>query len=116
MLTGVTADMAVMSEEPFGPIAPITTFASFDEGIAIANSTRYGLAGFVFTRDLATAFRASEELEVGMVGVNQLTIATAEAPFGGVKASGFGREGGAEGLDGYTVTKYMSMLLGDGPA
>ena len=116
VLTGVTADMAVMSEEPFGPIAPITTFASFDEGIAIANSTRSGLAGFVFTRDLATAFRASEELEVGMVGVNQLTIATAEAPFGGVKASGFGREGGAEGLDGYTVTKYMSMLLGDGPA
>jgi succinate-semialdehyde dehydrogenase/glutarate-semialdehyde dehydrogenase len=116
VLTGVTADMAVMSEEPFGPVAPITTFGSFDEGIAIANSTRYGLAGFVFTRDLATAFHAAEELEVGMVGVNQLTIATAEAPFGGVKASGFGREGGSEGIDGYTVTKYMSMLIGEGPA
>lgn len=115
VLTGVDAGMRVMREEPFGPIAPITTFTTFDEAIAIANSTPYGLGGFVFTEDLTTAFRASEELEVGMVGVNHLTIATAEAPFGGVKHSGFGREGGAEGIDGYTVTKYLSMLLRETP-
>jgi succinate-semialdehyde dehydrogenase/glutarate-semialdehyde dehydrogenase len=115
VLTGVHADMRVMREEPFGPIAPITTFATFDEAISIANATPYGLGGFVFTDDLTTAFRASEELEVGMVGVNHLTIATAEAPFGGVKLSGHGREGGSEGIDGYTVTKYVSMRLGDLP-
>ncbi len=94
--------MRVMNEEPFGPIAPITTFAGFDEAIALGNATSYGLGGFVFTEDLTTAFRASEELEVGMVGVNHLTIATAEAPFGGVKLSGYGREGGTEGIDSYT--------------
>lgn len=112
VLTGVRADMRVMQEEPFGPIAPIATFATFDEAVSIANATPYGLGGFVFTDDLTTAFRASEELEVGMVGVNHLTIATAEAPFGGVKRSGHGREGGSEGIDGYTVTKYVSMRLG----
>ena len=79
VLTGVRADMRVMQEEPFGPIAPIATFATFDEAVSIANATPYGLGGFVFTDDLTTAFRASEELEVGMVGVNHLTIATAEA-------------------------------------
>jgi succinate-semialdehyde dehydrogenase/glutarate-semialdehyde dehydrogenase len=115
VLTEVLPDMRVMTEEPFGPIAPITTFASFDEAIALANATPYGLGGFVFTEDLTTAFRASEELEVGMVGVNHLTIATAEAPFGGVKLSGYGREGGTEGIDGYTVTKYTSLLLGERP-
>ncbi|MEV4257642.1 NAD-dependent succinate-semialdehyde dehydrogenase [Spirillospora sp. NPDC049652] len=113
VLTGVSTDMRVMREEPFGPIAPIATFATFDEAVAVANATPYGLAGFVFTGDLTTAFRASEELEVGMVGVNHLTIATAEAPFGGVKQSGHGREGGAEGIDDYTVTKYVSMRIGD---
>ncbi|MBA0051277.1 NAD-dependent succinate-semialdehyde dehydrogenase [Streptomyces sp. AJS327] len=115
VLSGVRPEMRVMREEPFGPVAPLTTFASFDEAIALANSTPYGLGGFVFTRDLATAHRASEALEVGMVGVNHLTIATAEAPFGGVKLSGHGREGGSEGVDGYTVTKYTSMRL-DGPS
>ena len=111
VLTGVTSDMAVMSQEPFGPVAPITSFATFDEAVALANSTPYGLAGFVFTRDLALAYRAAEALEVGMVGVNHLTIATAEAPFGGVKHSGFGREGGTEGIDSYTHVKYVNMLL-----
>jgi len=111
VLTGVRDDMRVMAEEPFGPIAPIAAFATFAEAIARANATPYGLAGFVFTEDLATAFRAAEELDVGMVGVNELTIATAEAPFGGVKRSGFGREGGSEGLDDYTVVKYVNMRL-----
>lgn len=111
VLTGADPGMRVMREEPFGPIAPITTFDTFEEAIAIANATPYGLGGFVFTDDLSTAFRASEELEVGMVGINHLTIATAEAPFGGVKQSGFGREGGTEGIDDYTVTKYLNMKL-----
>ncbi|WP_433220699.1 NAD-dependent succinate-semialdehyde dehydrogenase [Microtetraspora malaysiensis] len=111
VLSGVSDDMQVMIEEPFGPIAPISTFTSFDEALTRANATPYGLAGFVFTEDLTTAFRACEELETGMVGVNELAIATAEAPFGGVKRSGFGREGGSEGLDDYTVAKYINMRL-----
>ncbi len=116
VLTGVTQDMDVMIEEPFGPIAPITPFADFDTAIELANSTVYGLAGFVYTRDLALAYRASEALEVGMVGVNHLTIATAEAPFGGVKYSGFGREGGTEGVESYTHAKYINMLLPENPS
>ncbi len=115
VLTDVSDDMTVMTEEPFGPVAPITSFASFDEAVARANSTPYGLAGFVYTRDLALAHRAAEALEVGMVGVNHLTIATAEAPFGGVKYSGYGREGGAEGIDAYTHAKYINMLLPENP-
>ncbi len=103
--------MQVMQEEPFGPIAPFTTFAESDEVLARANATPYGLAGFVFTRDLRTAQLAAEGLEVGMVGVNQFVIATAEAPFGGVKSSGFGREGGTEGIESYTITKYVSTRL-----
>ena len=115
VLTNVSQDMDVMTEEPFGPIAPITSFATFDEAIAMANSTPYGLAGFVYTRDLALAYRASEALEVGMVGVNHVTIATAEAPFGGVKDSGFGREGGTEGVESYTHAKYVNVLLPENP-
>jgi succinate-semialdehyde dehydrogenase / glutarate-semialdehyde dehydrogenase len=111
VLTGVTDAMAVMRTEPFGPIAPITTCASWEEAVDIANAVPYGLAGFVFTRDLRAAFEVSEALEVGMVGVNHLTVATAEAPFGGVKSSGMGREGGSEGIDAYTVTKYINMKL-----
>lgn len=116
VLTGVTQEMDVMTEEPFGPIAPITSFSEFDEAIAIANSTAFGLAGFVYTRDLDTAYRASEALETGMVGVNHLTIATAEAPFGGVKYSGFGREGGTEGIEAYTHAKYVNILLPGPPS
>jgi succinate-semialdehyde dehydrogenase/glutarate-semialdehyde dehydrogenase len=115
VLTDVTDDMAVMTEEPFGPVAPIVSFSSFDEAIARANATPYGLAGFVYTRDLALAHRAAEALEVGMVGVNHLTIATAEAPFGGVKQSGFGREGGTEGVEAYTQAKYVNVMLPENP-
>ena len=111
VLTDVTPQMRVMREEPFGPIAPITTFATYDEGISAANATQFGLAAFVYTRDLGIAYRASEDLEAGMVGVNHLTVATAEAPFGGVKASGFGREGGTEGVEDYTYAKYVNMML-----
>lgn len=116
VLTGVTQDMDVMTEEPFGPIAPITAFTDFDQAISIANSTAFGLAGFVYTRDLDTAYRASEALETGMVGVNHLTIATAEAPFGGVKYSGFGSEGDTEGVEAYTHPKYVNVLLPGPPS
>ncbi len=101
----------LMREEPFGPLAPIVTFSGFGDAIAFANATEYGLAAYVFTNDLRTAFRASEALEVGMVGVNQLLLSTAEIPFGGVKQSGFGREGGSEGVESYTVTKHVHVRL-----
>lgn len=111
VLTGVPAHAAIMSDEPFAPVAPITEFDTLDEAIALANSTAYGLASYVFTRDLRTAILASERIEAGMVGVNTLAIATAEAPFGGTKDSGFGREGGAEGVLDYTTTKYVNIQI-----
>ena len=111
VLDSVPDDARMMREEPFGPVAPFTTFASTDEVLQRANSAPYGLAGYVFTRDLRTANVVAEELEVGMVGVNHLLLATAEAPFGGVKHSGFGREGGVEGIESYTVAKCINVLL-----
>ena len=109
VLDRVDASARMLREEPFGPLAPISTFASFDEAVAFANASAYGLAAYVFTTDLATAFRASEALEAGMVGVNQLLLSSAEIPFGGVKDSGFGREGGSEGLEAYTVAKHLHL-------
>jgi succinate-semialdehyde dehydrogenase/glutarate-semialdehyde dehydrogenase len=103
--------MRILREEPFCPVAPITTFRNLEDAIAKANVSNYGLAGYVFTNSTATMFRASEGLEVGMVGVNNMVIASAEMPFGGVKQSGFGREGGLEGIEYYTVTKYLNILL-----
>jgi succinate-semialdehyde dehydrogenase/glutarate-semialdehyde dehydrogenase len=111
VLCNVDSSMNVMIEEPFGPIAPITSFTDLDDALAKANRTEFGLAGYVFTNNTRTAFLASEGLDVGMVGVNNLVIATAEAPFGGVKQSGFGREGGSEGIEAYTVTKYINLRL-----
>ncbi len=111
VLCNVDSSMNVMNEEPFGPIAPITTFTDLDDAISKANDTPFGLAGYVFTQNTRTAFLASERLEVGMVGVNNLVIATAEAPFGGIKQSGFGREGGSEGIEAYTIAKYINFLL-----
>lgn len=111
VLCGVNTSMKVMTDEPFGPVAPITTFTDLDDALAKANDTDFGLAGYVFTNNTRTAFLASEGLDVGMVGVNNLVIATAEAPFGGIKNSGFGREGGAEGIEAYTVAKYVNLLL-----
>ncbi|RMH51014.1 MAG: NAD-dependent succinate-semialdehyde dehydrogenase [Alphaproteobacteria bacterium] len=101
----------VMQEEPFGPIAPITTFRDYDEVMARANALPYGLAGYVFSNDLATATRAWEDLECGMVGVNEMLLATAEAPFGGIKESGMGREGGALGIHDYLEPKYVKVRL-----
>ncbi|CAG0969268.1 succinate-semialdehyde dehydrogenase / glutarate-semialdehyde dehydrogenase [Myxococcaceae bacterium] len=111
VLTGIRPGMRVLSEEPFSPIAPILPFRDLGEALSLANDTVFGLAGYVFTRDVRTAILASEGLEVGMVGVNQLVIATAELPFGGVKQSGFGRESASEGIDAYTITKAVSLLL-----
>lgn len=111
VLGRVPDDARVMVDEPFGPIAPITTFRDYDEVIARANSLPFGLAGYVFSNDLARATRAWEDLEVGMVGVNEMLLATAEAPFGGVKESGMGREGGSLGLMDYLDPKYVKIKL-----
>jgi succinate-semialdehyde dehydrogenase/glutarate-semialdehyde dehydrogenase len=103
--------MNIMREEPFCPVAPIAPFSDLEDAIAQANSTDFGLAGYIFTNNTKTAFLASEMLEAGMIGVNHLLLATAEIPFGGVKTSGFGREGGSEGIEHYTVAKYVNILL-----
>ena len=111
VLTGVDDTMLIMTEEPFCPVAPIASFTNLEDALAKANNCVYGLAAYVFTNNTRTAFLAAEGLEAGMVGVNNLVIAAAEIPFGGVKASGFGREGGSEGIEAYTITKYINILL-----
>jgi len=109
VLTGVTADARMMREEIFGPVAPIATFATEAEAVARANDTEYGLVAYVFTRDLSRTLRVSEALEFGMVGINQGIVSNPAAPFGGVKHSGFGREGGFEGIDEYLEVKYVGI-------
>ena len=111
MLGGVTPDARVLREEIFGPVAPIASFASEEEAIAAANDTEYGLVAYVFTRDLKRALRVCEGLETGMIGLNQGMVSNAGAPFGGVKQSGIGREGGNEGIDEYLETKYVAVNL-----
>jgi len=91
------------------PVAPITTFGSDDEAIRLANATEYGLASYVFTENLSRALRIVESLEFGMIGLNQGVVSNAAAPFGGVKHSGFGREGGPEGIEEYLSTKYVGI-------
>jgi succinate-semialdehyde dehydrogenase/glutarate-semialdehyde dehydrogenase len=109
LLTGVSADALVMHEEIFGPVAPIATFVTEAEAIARANDTEYGLVAYVFTRDLSRTLRVSEALEFGMVGINQGIVSNPAAPFGGVKHSGFGREGGFEGIEEYLEVKYVGI-------
>lgn len=111
VLGGVPDDARIMSEEPFVPIAPIASFSKFDEALAKANSVPFGLASYVFTRSLKTANLAAEGIEAGMVGVNEMLLATAEAPFGGIKESGIGREGGSLGIKDYLEPKYIKMRL-----
>lgn len=108
----VTADSRLFREEVFGPIMSIAAFCDEEAAIAQANDTMYGLAAYVLTQDIDTAVRAAERLEAGIVGVNDMLPAAAEAPFGGMKQSGLGREGGPEGLDGYLETKYICLGLG----
>jgi succinate-semialdehyde dehydrogenase/glutarate-semialdehyde dehydrogenase len=111
VLADVPDAAKVMSEEPFGPIAPITRFSSLEDGVARANAVPFGLAGYVFSSSLRTATLASEALEVGMVGVNEMLLASAEMPFGGVKESGMGREGGALGIKDYLEPKFIKTRL-----
>jgi succinate-semialdehyde dehydrogenase/glutarate-semialdehyde dehydrogenase len=111
VLTDVPASARILREEVFGPVAPIATFDTEDEAVRAANDTEYGLVAYVFTRDLQRALRVSERLDTGMVGLNAGVVSNPSAPFGGVKASGFGREGGFEGIDEYLETKYVGITL-----
>ncbi|HEY5116818.1 MAG TPA: NAD-dependent succinate-semialdehyde dehydrogenase, partial [Nakamurella sp.] len=111
VLTGVPTDAKMFREEIFGPVAPISTFTTDDEGIAMANDTEYGLVAYAFTQDLTRALTVAERLETGMVGINQGIVSNPAAPFGGVKASGLGREGGFEGIEEYLETKYVGIKL-----
>jgi succinate-semialdehyde dehydrogenase/glutarate-semialdehyde dehydrogenase len=111
VLADIAEDSRLLREEIFGPVAPIATFSSEEQALAAANLTEYGLVAYVYTRDLQRAFRVCEGLETGMVGLNQGVVSNAAAPFGGVKQSGFGREGGFEGISEYLETKYIAMSV-----
>jgi succinate-semialdehyde dehydrogenase/glutarate-semialdehyde dehydrogenase len=111
VLGSVTPDARLLKEEIFGPVAPVISFDDEDAAIAAANDTEYGLVAYVYTSDIKRAFRVCEKLETGMVGLNQGMVSNPAAPFGGVKASGFGREGGPEGIDEYLNIKYVAMAM-----
>jgi succinate-semialdehyde dehydrogenase/glutarate-semialdehyde dehydrogenase len=111
VLTDVPGDASLLREEIFGPVAPIVSFDDEEQAIAAANDTEYGLVSYVFTNDLKRALRVIEGLQTGMVGLNQGIVSNASAPFGGVKQSGFGREGGSEGIEEYLDTKYVAINL-----
>ncbi|MCG8654887.1 NAD-dependent succinate-semialdehyde dehydrogenase [Yimella sp. NH-Cas1] len=111
VLTDVPGDARMTAEEIFGPVAGIQTFTDEDDVVRRANETEFGLVAYFFTQDFSRAIRMSEALEYGMVGVNQGVVSNPAAPFGGVKASGFGREGGFEGIDEYLETKYIGLAL-----
>ncbi len=108
VLTDVPADAAVLRDEPFGPIMPILPFGEIEDGLAQANAVPYGLAAYVFTTELERAETAIAGLEAGMIGVNEVALAAASSPFGGVKSSGYGREGGTESLEAYTVATAVT--------
>jgi succinate-semialdehyde dehydrogenase / glutarate-semialdehyde dehydrogenase len=109
VIVDVPDDARLLREEIFGPVAPIATFSSEEEALAAANRTEYGLVAFLYTRDLGRAIRVSEGIESGMVGLNQGIVSNPAAPFGGVKHSGFGREGGFEGIEEYLEIKYVAL-------
>ncbi|MDO8212502.1 NAD-dependent succinate-semialdehyde dehydrogenase [Conexibacter sp. CPCC 206217] len=112
VLRSVPLGARVLEEEIFGPVAPVQTFTDEDDVVARANATEYGLVAYVFTRDLDRALRVGAHLETGMLGINQGIVSNPAAPFGGVKHSGFGREGGREGIDEYLATKYFAIANG----
>lgn len=110
LLAGLDDGARVMTEEPFGPVVPVTRFDDVDEVLARANGLPFGLASYVFTESLKTAHRVSSSLEAGMVNINHFGMGGAETPFGGIKDSGIGSEGGTESMDGYLVTKFITQL------
>jgi succinate-semialdehyde dehydrogenase/glutarate-semialdehyde dehydrogenase len=110
VISDVPGDALIMNNEPFGPIAPVATFADLDELLSRANGLKYGLAAYVFTQSTASATRLSNGIEAGMIGVNHLAISHAETPFGGVRDSGMGHEGGIEGLEAYMQRKFISQI------
>ena len=111
VLDDVPEEARIMNDEPFVPVAPIAAFESFDDVMARANKVPFGLAGYIFTNSLKTATLAAEAMETGMVGVNEMLLASAESPFGGIKESGLGREGGALGIHDYLEAKYIKTRL-----
>jgi len=111
VLTGITDNMNIMTEEPFAPVMPILDFDTIDEAIEKANDTVYGLAAYVMTNDLTTMFKMSEGLQFGTIGINDTVPATPQAPFGGLKESGIGRENSIEGMEVYLETKTVSVAL-----
>ena len=111
VLSEVPGEARLFAEEIFGPVAPVATFSTEEHAIAAANRTEYGLVAYVYTRDLERAFRVCEGIETGMIGLNQGVVSNPAAPFGGVKQSGFGREGGFEGIGEYLETKYVALAV-----
>ena len=109
VIADATPDMLFMKEEIFGPVAPVFKFETEEEAVDLANDTEFGLACYFYTGDLGRAFRVMEGLKYGMVGVNEGLITTSEAPFGGVKESGLGKEGGHQGIEDYLDTKYVCV-------
>ncbi|GIF38209.1 NAD-dependent succinate-semialdehyde dehydrogenase [Actinoplanes xinjiangensis] len=109
VLTGVSADAPILRQEIFGPVAPVVTFTGEAEAVRLANDTEYGLVAYVYTGDLARGLRVSEAIEAGMVGINRGLVSDPAAPFGGVKQSGIGREGGHDGLLEYLESKYIAV-------
>jgi succinate-semialdehyde dehydrogenase/glutarate-semialdehyde dehydrogenase len=111
VLSDVPDEARLLGEEIFGPVAPVATFTTEQQALAAANRTEYGLVAYVYTRDLERAFRVCEGIETGMIGLNQGVVSNPAAPFGGVKQSGFGREGGFEGINEYLETKYVALAV-----
>jgi succinate-semialdehyde dehydrogenase/glutarate-semialdehyde dehydrogenase len=109
VLADVPNDAEILRQEIFGPVAPVTTFATEEDAIRLANASEYGLASYLYSRDFNRLLRVAEQIEFGMVGFNAGVISNAAAPFGGVKQSGLGREGGSEGIAEYTTTQYIGI-------
>jgi succinate-semialdehyde dehydrogenase/glutarate-semialdehyde dehydrogenase len=109
VLAGVPDGVRLLDEEIFGPVAPLVRFAEEDEAVALANRTEYGLVAYAYTREIDRGLRIVDRLKTGMLGLNRGLVSNPAAPFGGVKASGFGREGGREGIEEYLETKYVAI-------
>jgi succinate-semialdehyde dehydrogenase/glutarate-semialdehyde dehydrogenase len=109
VLDGVDPESPLFTDEIFGPVAPVVSFASDEEAVRLANRTEYGLVAYAYTRDIDRALRLADQLEAGMVAINRGLVSNAAAPFGGIKQSGMGREGGREGIDDYLDVKYVCI-------